>query len=295
MYEFILLNPSNLSLFDLFLHEKVRRSITELSSRYRLIGSGAVHQGIPVGICVGILNLDIHFFEFLHIEVNSEHQNRGIGRTLIAKTQEEAIKQQAKFFSFIYPNNDPDTPAIKKILNANKWEGSRSFMIKAWFDLEIFDAPILHLNLRYPPGYKDFFWKDLKESQRNDLLFREKQGHFSKAISPINDEDLIEPLNSLGLQRDERVVGWLITQRIDPETIRYASLYIEPSLKFRALAMKLLADSILFHKYSPIKKAVLEIPYLQVSPSWVKFIQRRILPFAVKITYLQQAWHTEDF
>ena len=291
IYEFVLLNPSTLPSFHPFLPEKIKQTITAPSPAYKLIGLGAINQGIPVGICLGLLNIDLHFFEFLHIEVDCEHRCRHIGRTLMAKTQKEAVKQQAKFFSFIYTKDEPETPAIEKIVNANHWEGSRPFMVKGYFNLDTFDPPLLHLNLHYPPKYKEFFWKDLKESQKKDLLFREKQGHFPVAVSPFNDEKMIEPLNSLGLLDEERVVGWLITHRIDTETIRYASLFIEPSLKFRALSMKLLVDSILLHKHSPIKKGVTEIPYLQVAASWIKLVKKRILPSAIKITYLQQAWH----
>lgn len=102
----------------------------------------------------------------------------------------------------------------------------------------------------------------------------------------------MEPINSLGLLYQERIVGWLITHRIDTDTIRYSAFYLEPSLRFQGAAIKMLVDSIKLHLKNPTKWGLLEIPYIQAHPSWIHFFERRLFPYAAKITKLQQAWHT---
>ncbi|MBA3286009.1 MAG: hypothetical protein H0U27_13260, partial [Nitrosopumilus sp.] len=245
--------------------------------------------------CIALLNTNVNMLDVLHIEVDIAHRNRHIGRTLLGKVQEEATKLGAKTFSFIYPLDQPETVAIEKILDANQWKGSRKFLIRALFDPSTFkfNAPIMHLQYEYPPGYREFLWKDLKESQREDLLHRERQGHFSRAISPFREEEIMEPLNSLGLEYEGRVVGWLINHHIDPDIIRYTSFYIEPSLKYKGLAMKLMSDSLILHGDLMFHKhGLTEVPYLQVHPSYINFVERRLVPLAEKVTRLQQRWHT---
>lgn len=291
MYAFTLLDHDSLPNFNSFISDKIQKALSNIDPE-NLIIFGALKENTPIGICVATVYPILSLSEFLHIEVALEHRNHHIGRTLIAKTQEKAISIGAKIFTLVYPLEEPETAAIEKILAANHWKGSRPFLIRALFNPETFNAPIVQLNHKYPQGYKEFLWKNLKEKQKNDLLLREKKNHFSSIFSPFREKEIQEPLNSLGLQYKGRVVGWLITHRIDPKTIRYSCLYIEPSLKFRGVAMKLLADSMLLHMQKPTKWALIEIPYLQVPPSWIHFIERRILPSAVKVSRLQQGWHT---
>lgn len=293
MYDFTLLN--DLSPFNNYIPKGIHDKIVSLSSEMKWIAVGSLKQDDPLGVCVASLDIDLGLLEILHLEVNAAHRKQRIGTTLLSKIQEEGIKQKAKIFSFIYPQNTPETLIIEKILKTNHWKGTRPFLIRAFFNPETFDAPMMHLHYSYPPGYKEFPWNTLKPKQRNDLLYREQQGHFSRALSPFKEEQIFEPLNSLGLEYQDRVVGWIITHRIDSDTIRYSFIYIEPSLKFRGLAAKLLMNSMLCHMKKPTKWALIEIPYLLVEPAWIRFIEKRILPSAVKVTYYRQGWSTVPY
>jgi hypothetical protein len=288
MYNFTQIK--DLSPFQAYIPKEIHEKIASL----KWIAFGAFQQSSPVGICIASLDLNTALLEILHLEVDIAHRDQEIGTTLLSKTQEEASKQGARIFSFIYPIETPETPMIEKILKANQWKGSRPFLIKAWFNPETFDTPLIHLPYQYPPGYKEFLWKNLSPDQRKDLLRREQQRHFSRILSPFNDEKILEPSNSLGIEYNGRVVGWLITHRIDQEMVRYSIIYIEPSLKFQgSLAVKLMIDAMLLHLEKLTTWGLFEIPYLQVSSSWIHFVEKRLLPSAVKITRYRQGWHTK--
>lgn len=288
MYESTQLNLASLPSYNALIPKEILDQISAFSTETKLIAFGATKQGVPLGICLA--SLDQYIVEVLHLA--ADHQNIEIGTTLLSKTQDEAIKQGANTFTFVYPLDTPETPMIEKILEANHWKGTRPFLIRGLFDPATFNAPIMQFNVQYPPGYKEFLWKDLKPRQRKDLLHREQQKHFAPAVSPFNEEKILEPLNSLGLEHKGRVVGWAITHRVDPETIRYSSVYVEPELKLQGLATKLLADSMSIHIKNPTKWATVEVPYLFVHPYWVDFVEKNILPAAVKITHFRQGWHT---
>lgn len=291
MDEYILLDLHSLAHYEPLLPPKTLSEIATITPDLKLIAYGAVHEGKPIGIAAALLDRDLHTLEIQHIEVIPSERNRHVGRTLLAKVQEEATRQGAKFFSFIYPIKEPDSTAIEKIIDANHWKGSRPFLIKAYFNPVTFNASITRLNYEYPPGYREFPWKDLSGEQRRDLQFREKQGQFSRAISPFLDEEKMETLNSLGLEYEGRVVGWIINHRIDG-FIRYTAFYIEPSLKYRGLAMKLMSNSINLHRQFLKEMAFTEVPYLIAHPSYIQFVERRLVPVATKVTRLQQRWHT---
>jgi len=294
MYEYKALTLPCISEYSLFLPQNIQQRISNLTPDFTLILTGASENEIPIGLCVALLDLDLQLLEILHIEVKKEYRNQHIGRTLLKQTEEGATKKGSKIFSFIYPQGGPETQAIEKIIAANQWSGTRPFLIKAFFDTPTFNALALYPDpdRAYPKGYKEFCWKSLTEAQRKDLLYREKQGHFSRAFSPFLEENILDDKISLGLEYQGRVIGWMITHRIDEQTLRYSALYIEPNFKYTGLPIKLLANAILLQQKNSIKWAVFEISYLQSHPSWLRLIKRRFLPYAFNVTYLRQAWKT---
>lgn len=292
MYTFLPLDSSSFNTFAAFIPPQIKVKLDSLDPDFKVIALGTTNQNTPVGACFALLNDNLHYLEILHIEVSPQHRNQHIGTTLIGEVQKEALKQGAKIFSFIYTQDTPETPIIEKILKNNHWQGTRPFLIRCNFDALTFDTEWVHANFRYPKGFKEFSWKYLNEKDRVELNRKQHQGHFPAIISPFKEEKNIEPMNSLGLRYEGHVVGWLITHRMDQDTIRYSSLFIERPFHFHGIAMKLLASSILRHLQARTKYAYLEVPLIQVHPSWVRFIEKRIVPHATSVVRLKQYWHT---
>lgn len=259
-----------------------------------VIAIGATFQGKPIGIALATNATHLRTTEVLHLFVQPEHRNKHVGRELLAKVQEEARKERANIFSLVYSLGEPTTPALEKVIAANHWKGVRPFMLRCWYDVIAFDIPwVMQNTFQYPPGYEEFSWNQLTNDEKEELKHRELQRHFRSFISPHRDEALLEPLNSLGLRYQGKIVGWMLTHRIAPDTIRYSSIYVDRHLKHHGLIMvKLLVDSIHLHLSDRIHqpKALLEIPLLQVSSAWKHFIERRLLPYANKVEKLMQAW-----
>lgn len=290
MYEYNQI--TNFSPFNAYIPKEAREKIAAVPPEMKWIAFGAFQQSAPIGICIASLEPIMGSLDVLHLEVDPVHRNKRIGTTLLAKVQEEAKKQNAKVFSLVYLEGTPETPFVEKILKTNQWKGTRPFLLKAWFDPNKFDHPMLKLPFEYPPGYKTFPWKKLKPSQRKDLLHRDQQNHFLHVFSPFNDEKNIEHLNSLGLEYKGRVVGWMINHKIDPDTIRYTVLYVEPSLKYRGVGIRLLVDAQLIHVEKSKKMGLIEVPYLLVDPSWISFFEKRGRPYAIKVVQYRQGWNT---
>lgn len=293
MYAFVPVVASALNMCDAVLPSNIRKKIdAALSSSCQLIAYAAMTDNAEiVGVAVALFEVELGHLDILHVEVHPEHRNQHIGRTLIARVQEEGERKGGKFFFFVYPQDTPETEIIERILMANNWK-VRPFLIRCQFDPTTFNPPWLHTQYEYPPDYHEFLWSELRDEERLNLRHREAQSMYSYAVSPFRDEGSIEKLNSLGLRHQGRVVGWMITHRVDPDTISYSSLYIEPSLQFCGMGVKLLINSILLHIQTPTKYAVFDVPLLQTASSWTRFIKRRLIPYAIKITRFKQGWRT---
>lgn len=281
-YEFVNINPLDPT-FSPLIPESI-----EISKN--LIAVGAMHAGSPIGICLArCTTTRVPEVTVLHLFVLPEHRNHHVGRQLLANMQSLAQQQGGQYFFLVYPESEPTTPALKKILEINQWK-SRPYMIRCLFNGFTFDMPWVHEEYHYPPDFEEFAWTTLTAEERKDLLHRQTQKVFSPTVSPFHNETKIEPLNSLGLRYQGRVVGWMLTHRIAPDTICYKALYVERGLEQYQLAPKLIFNSIRRHMQARTQWAILEIPLLYIKGTWKRFVLQRIVPYADKVTHISQAW-----
>lgn len=294
MYEIIRLkNPSETTSFAPLVPEKLQYYLDEPPHEKKpvncIIAIGATYQGKPIGIALARCGLHYPEVNIVHLFVLPEHRHKTVGSRLFNKLQEEAAQIGGRYFLMIYKQEDPTTAALEKILTASQWS-TRPYMLQCLFNGFTFDIPWVHEEQNYPAGFEEFLWTDLKAEERKKLLKEESQGVFMKHVSPFFNESLIEPINSLGLRYQGNVIGWMITHRTAVDTINYRSLYVERGLQFQQLATKLIFNSIRRHMQARTQWAFLEIPVTVVKNSWIHFVERRIAPYADKVTHLKQAW-----
>ncbi|MEI8124810.1 MAG: GNAT family N-acetyltransferase [Parachlamydiaceae bacterium] len=243
-----------------------------------------------VGILVVHLNNALKTASFHTLYVHPSHRNRKIASKLLSMAVEEMQKEEVIVSTLLYEKESPYTPYVQSMLKAGEWKGPRILMIRCYFDPYTFNAPWMHRHYRYPPGYEEFFWKDLTPEEKIKLKNAESDQLYPSELSPFYQEEKIEFMNSLGLRFDGNVVGWMITHRVDPDTIRYSSFFILREFQNRGIAIKLLADSLLIHEKSLTKYAELEVPYVIVSSQWIHLIEKRLIPYSKRVSHLLQAW-----
>ena len=103
------------------------------------------------------------------------------------------------------------------------------------------------LQKNLPSTYQLFFWYKLSSTERRDLNERINQNASYQRYTPFIDEANIEPINSLGLRHNGRVIGWIITHRVAPTTVRYTRLFTDPDHNPFRRGMYLLTKSIQLH------------------------------------------------
>jgi hypothetical protein len=83
-----------------------------------------------------------------------------------------------------------------------------------------------------PSEYELFPWVELRPEERADILTRQRAAEwYPETLSPFPEEERIEPVSSLGLRFHGQVVGWCITHRMKPDTIRFFRLFIRRDLQ----------------------------------------------------------------
>ncbi len=251
----------------------------------------ALHQGSPIGLALASYVPILRFAELHSIHVKESDDFQEIGKHLLAKLDEVLKQTGCLVITFNYFTDTPETEALETLFASANWKPPKTFSIHCHFLAEAFSPEWLENAPQLPDDFEIFPWTDLLPKERERLLFHQAQGVIPLEISPFNKrEKLIEPLNSLGLRHRDEVVGWMVTHRINPDRIQYSSLYIHREFQRRAIAIRLLSESIMLQKEAQIPLAELEVNVQRVDVTWINFVKRRLIPFANKVFYTKQTW-----
>lgn len=202
----------------------------------------------------------------------------------------EALLREKKCFLVCmnYPAENADS--LEKTLSDLQWGKPYQILERYFFDTTLFPKNWFKHKLQWPNDFKEFSWNALTEQERQDLQNQERAGSFPLSVSPFGEEEIIEPINSLGLRHTNEVIGWMITHRIAPDTIRYTSLYIHPQYRQSGYPIQLLSHSINLHLKHPIKWGIFDLNAEQTGSNWVKFIKKRLAPLAQRRIIVKRTW-----
>jgi GNAT superfamily N-acetyltransferase len=207
--------------------------------------------------------------------------------------EKELANEKATNVSFKFYDDGKKSNVLWKVLKKRAWAEPELFMLKYFFHVHTFNTPWLKKPAPFTKKFKEFPWKNLKPHEKAELHRKENQNYFPLHLSPFFvDESLIDPINSLGLRYNGKVIGWMITLIVAPSTLSYAILYIDPEFQKTGYAMRLLADAIEINKRSNLAYAIFEINIEQSDARWLAFIERRLAPYAIDVAKVFSSWKT---
>jgi GNAT superfamily N-acetyltransferase len=197
----------------------------------------------PVGLGLGRLDQG-STGEILSVFVARPWRGRGIGTALLERMEEEIRALGATRVEATYSSSAPAVCAVESLLRRRGWSPPEVRMLIGTANAGMLQAPWMQ---RSPPdgGLSLFRWSDLSAGEREALLVdARRMGEEAFGGLPLADSESFEPINSIGLRDGHRVVGWLLTHRIAPATIRYTHLYLESRHRAFGQAFRLLSEGI---------------------------------------------------
>lgn len=243
----------------------------------------AVHASKKI-ISVGIASW---FSALKHCSINHLAGDPAHFPSLFHHLCETAKESGALVIDLHYPSDDL---LLEKIAQENGLNHSRVCLKKYVFDGFQFNPPwIQHAN-SYPEGFQSFLWTHLKEEERTQLEHQQFEALFPESVSPLYHEELLEPMNSVGLRHGNQVIGWSICHRLTPDLIRYAAYFIFPEYRNRRFAMNPLLKSIDIQRHSPVQWAELIYNPQGVPLTWSSFVEKRLGPYCQKMIPIREAW-----
>ncbi len=202
-----------------------------LGAGVNTVAIGASVAGKPVGLAMAEIQED-KSATVLSLFVVQAYRYQGIGTALLNSLEKELCSKGCTSIEFIYTTGQPTTSTVEHLLDKCGWSSPRPRRIICKTSAyEMSNAPWMHPRRQLSDSYSIFPWTEITPEERAVIQQQETQSWIDPDLIPFNHEKDLEPINSMGLRYKGQVVGWLITHRIAPDTIRYSCAYIRPDLQ----------------------------------------------------------------
>jgi uncharacterized protein (TIGR03032 family) len=241
------LNPDQIRRYEDFSFPSLKERWQVRPPQGSLTAINTLYQGQVIGAAVAEVQPDTISAELLSLLVVKEHRGRGVGKTLLSAMEQSLADTGCKKLEIHYRTDWTSLPVIEHLLEGRGWEAPRDKTVVFKIDIQdLAGAPWLEQSqtFEFPAGFTIFPWIELTLGERNEIIKRqEEQPWFPPEVTPFQEEDILEPLTSLGLRYQGQVVGWMITHRTGTDIIQYTSLFISPEFLRKGLARALMAES----------------------------------------------------
>lgn len=239
----------------------------DLPKQTIIIGLVLLEEGKPVGIAVA--SADPHSERsIIHVLSSPE----------LLPSMEDALKKINKPHMWLIVE---ERVPFREALTPLGWKGPQLYKSTYYFDALAFHPPWLERSYPTSQKYQLFPWGSLRKEEKERIEYYTAQGRYLSEMYPWRYD--IDLTTSFGLRYEGEVVGWSITQRVKPDVLQYAALYVEREHRHRGEIIKLLMESMRAQQRAEIPDAEFFVMPMIAPAKWGDFIKKRLAPLAYRI------------
>ena len=291
-YEFTVLDEANTTAYKHLLPPMFHEYLGDLTTRFpKLIIVGVQLQSQPIGYILAVCLPDKSKACIISFFVESIHRGQGIGKQLLAKAEQVLKRYGCQQLDLGYSSN-ATTPALQHILAKHNYLPSRPYSLICSTLIEDLKKADWLNRYSLPKSVTLFPWSELTPEEKEQIKQqREDILKYPPELDPFYEEQIIEPMNSMGIRYQGQVVGWMIAHRIAPDTIRYSALFAREDLPKVRCVLSLMAAAINRHAEHP---EIPNVKYIVMSYNvpMLRFVERHMVPYKTS-TY--QTWIATKF
>jgi GNAT superfamily N-acetyltransferase len=215
------------------------------------------------------------------IVVDAARRGRGIGQSLLERVEAEARALGARKIEAAFDARTEFGPRMRAIFAKKQWREPHPSLVMCRADDRVLEAD--WMNLRLPDACEIFRWTEISASDLGEIEARRAEFAWPEDLAPLRP-DAVETINSVGLRKAGRVVGWMLTKRASADTICYERLFVHPRHRARATGIALIAAAIRRSSEAGIRLGSLNVrgdnaPMLAI-------VERRLAPYLASLSEL---------
>lgn len=278
-YTFSSLNLFTATHYSLLTHPR-HRALLESFNPSEVFAIGVSAGNEPIGLALSTARVT-DLAAILSVYVARDFRNRGIGTELLGLLERSLADCGFTHGELSYACSEPSTPIVEHFLSKCGWpsEGERMFafiesaemLLSAWSQEAVL-----------PDSYAIAPWLSISAEERRTLReSQENERWIPENLIPFHFEKGLDPRTSLILRREGNVVGWLLTHRLNSNTLEFANLFVRPSLNragntFASLA--LLSEGVRRTVESMGKETRGQFCVAATNKAFLRFIERHMRP-----------------
>lgn len=249
------------------------------------IAAVAARAEEPVGLALAEIAPEGDTATVLSLFVADAFRRRGIGTQLLRQLEDELRRRGVHQAVQVFASEKASTPALEKLLDRRGWGVARPrmFLCQARRQalLALRDRPLLRRR-PFPPGYTVIPWREVTAQERQRVGSWLESGLAPAYVNPFREEEKQDAATSLALRHQGELVGWLITHRIAPETLRFTNLFVREDT-IKGLGMQL-AVEMLHRHFETATGPEGEVCWAFYGGTpLVEFFQRRVMPLLPEV------------
>ena len=237
-------------------------------------------NGALVGLAAFLLYPQEKMAQLYSLYIQETMRRRGWGGKLLRESMSRLKKREIERIECEYRTDGTFEVAWEKLLAGTGWQVPILYLKRYRFLCNDFSPHWLKYVQRPIQGLETFLWKERSEADESAADWMMEPGHVSSLLSPFDQLSHQESLNSLGARLQGRLVGWMITHRVDADTIRYSSLFFDHHIACSGYGLILLAEAIRLQLATNIPFGLCEINLEYADPAWLHFVEKRLKPYA---------------
>lgn len=249
----------------------------------------------PIALLIGTTTATHYIAEIHSLFVTKEERHKNIGFSLLEKF-EETVKELGSILILMHFSSEIEGKEdLEHLISLRNWKKPLPEIQRYFFDGKTFNPNWILPDYSYGDQIHRSMFHEITENEKAMIKRWEEEGRFPSEVSPFINEENIEPINSFLLKKENNIIGWIITHRLNESTIRYSALYVETEYRFTGIAIKLLIDAMKTQKQAIENHhlaliAVFDLNTHQTSSIWQQFVNKRLKPYAIKTLTIYQTW-----
>ncbi|MGK7894582.1 MAG: GNAT family N-acetyltransferase [Xenococcus sp. (in: cyanobacteria)] len=281
------LNAENSCQYDALTFPSLKKRWQTFKPKGSLIGVSAFVAGEMVGLVIAEILLipeNTPEAEVLSLFVLPEYRRQGIGTNLIKHLEKALAAQKSPQVTVKYQATELTASALEPLLKQRNWQPPQATFLLAKMSMKkVAQAPWLYKSI-LPDSFTIFPWSELTDVNKQQI---QQTLDYPASLSPFGSDPRLEPLNSLGLRYGDQVVGWMVTHRVAPDTIRYSTLFVAQRFQKLGRGVALMAEAFKRQIASPIPNCTFSVA--RENQQMAQFLRRRLAPYTTFIRESHQS------
>jgi hypothetical protein len=184
----------------------------------------------------------------------------------------------------VYMAGRPAVPALERVLQKRGWGPPAVRTVTLRFTPEGARRTPWYGRGRVSPQESIFPWADLTAEERAELIRSQEESQWIPAgLEPWqHDRHGFDPVSSVGLRHEGRVVGWVINHRVSASTVRFTCSFMRKDLGRRGRILPLYTEALQRLEASGCADCLFVTPV--EFPNMVNFVRDRCAPWTGTLT-----------